>query len=177
MKKILLIGKLDELNKDLDSCISDYYSVQKCINNAGLVANMVNTQNPDLVIISLVDIGENGGKILKEFKINYSEIPVVVIGNVNEQYEFSRYLGVEQFYRVTRPVSNEEILDVVINKLEKNASALKANSNNKGGRKKILLVDDVMTSGATFIELRRTLMACGAVAVYGVTFCRVVRAI
>ena len=43
--------------------------------------------------------------------------------------------------------------------------------------KRILLVDDVMTSGATFIELRRTLMACGAVAVYGVTFCRVVRAI
>lgn len=43
--------------------------------------------------------------------------------------------------------------------------------------KKILLVDDVMTSGATFSELRRVLIAAGAVAVYGVTFCRVVRAI
>lgn len=43
--------------------------------------------------------------------------------------------------------------------------------------RKILLVDDVMTSGATFSELRRVLVANGATAVYGVTFCRVVRAI
>ena len=39
--------------------------------------------------------------------------------------------------------------------------------------KKILLVDDVMTTGATFNELRRVLADAGAVAVYGVTFCRV----
>ncbi len=42
--------------------------------------------------------------------------------------------------------------------------------------RKILLVDDVMTSGATFSELRRVLIRAGAAAVYGVTFCRVVRA-
>ncbi|MBO7066272.1 MAG: ComF family protein [Alphaproteobacteria bacterium] len=41
--------------------------------------------------------------------------------------------------------------------------------------KKILLVDDVMTTGATFNELRRVLVDAGAVAVYGVTFCRVAR--
>lgn len=42
--------------------------------------------------------------------------------------------------------------------------------------RRILLVDDVMTSGATFMELRHALMRAGATAVYGVTFCRVVRA-
>lgn len=41
--------------------------------------------------------------------------------------------------------------------------------------KTILLVDDVMTTGATFRELRRVLMRAGAVDVYGVTFCRVSR--
>ena len=39
--------------------------------------------------------------------------------------------------------------------------------------KKILLVDDVMTTGATFNELYRVLTKAGATAVYGVTFCRV----
>lgn len=39
--------------------------------------------------------------------------------------------------------------------------------------KKILLVDDVMTTGATFNELKRVLMEAGADMVYGVTFCRV----
>ncbi len=41
--------------------------------------------------------------------------------------------------------------------------------------KKILLVDDVMTSGATFAELSRVLRRAGAAEIYGVVFCRVVR--
>ncbi len=48
---------------------------------------------------------------------------------------------------------------------------------NKIRGRKILLVDDVMTSGATFSELRRVLIRAGAKAVYGVTFCRVTRAV
>lgn len=43
--------------------------------------------------------------------------------------------------------------------------------------KQILLVDDVMTTGATFSELRRVLIRAGATAVYGVTFCRVARSV
>ena len=43
--------------------------------------------------------------------------------------------------------------------------------------KKILLVDDVMTSGATFYELSRILRKAGVSAVYAVSFCRVVHAI
>ena len=43
--------------------------------------------------------------------------------------------------------------------------------------KKILLVDDVMTTGATFSELRRELVRAGAAAVYGVTFCRIARTV
>lgn len=43
--------------------------------------------------------------------------------------------------------------------------------------KHILLVDDVMTSGATFSELYKVLMRAGAASVSGVSFCRVVRSI
>lgn len=43
--------------------------------------------------------------------------------------------------------------------------------------KKVLLVDDVMTSGATFYELNRILRRAGVSAVYAVSFCRVVHAI
>lgn len=43
--------------------------------------------------------------------------------------------------------------------------------------KRVLLVDDVMTSGATFYELNRILRKAGVSAVYAVSFCRVVHAI
>ena len=43
--------------------------------------------------------------------------------------------------------------------------------------KNILLVDDVMTTGATFYELNRILRKAGVSAVYAVSFCRVVHAI
>ena len=48
---------------------------------------------------------------------------------------------------------------------------------NKIKGKKILLVDDVMTSGATFYELNRILRKAGVSAVYAVSFCRVVHSI
>lgn len=48
---------------------------------------------------------------------------------------------------------------------------------NKIRGRNILLVDDVMTSGATFREMRRVLMRAGAAHVYGVTFCRVARTV
>ena len=51
----------------------------------------------------------------------------------------------------------------------KNADKLKG--------KKVLIVDDVMTSGATFDELNRVLRRTGVSAVYAVSFCRVVHAI
>lgn len=43
--------------------------------------------------------------------------------------------------------------------------------------KKILLIDDVMTTGATFYELNRILRNADVSAVYAVSFCRVVHAI
>lgn len=43
--------------------------------------------------------------------------------------------------------------------------------------KTILLVDDVMTTGATFSEMYKVLKRAGAKEVYGIVFCRVVRAI
>ena len=43
--------------------------------------------------------------------------------------------------------------------------------------KRILLVDDVMTSGATFGELHKVLMRAGAASVCGVSFCRVVHGV
>ncbi len=43
--------------------------------------------------------------------------------------------------------------------------------------KNVLIVDDVMTTGATFAELNKVLKKCGAKSVCGIVFCRAVNAI
>ena len=53
----------------------------------------------------------------------------------------------------------------------------KIKNTNKLRGKSVLLVDDVMTSGATFYELNRILRNAGVSHVYAVSFCRVVHAI
>lgn len=57
------------------------------------------------------------------------------------------------------------------------AGVFKVLKPNKIKGKDILIVDDVMTTGATFAELYKVLKKAGANKVYGVTFGRVVRAI
>lgn len=142
MKKIFLIGNMDDLNKDLEELISVDYGVQKCVSNASLVAKMLRLHRPDMVIISLLDMDEQGDKILKELKHNYSKTPMLVIGTVNEQYEYNRYLGSEFCYRLTRPVASTEIMHVINKKLGDNEASENIVDMNLEGRKKILLVDD-----------------------------------
>jgi CheY-like chemotaxis protein len=95
-----------------------------------------------MVIVSLIDMDENGDKILKELKFNYSCIPVLVIGTVNEQYEFNRYFGEEQCHRLTRPITNEEVDEKIKYILVDNEEVISVNYANLENKKKILLVDD-----------------------------------
>ncbi|MBE5934542.1 MAG: response regulator [Lachnospiraceae bacterium] len=141
MKKVFIIGMFEDRNDGLDKVIQKKYMVQKCISNSGLIVNMLNMHNPDLAIVSLFGLENDGDRIFSEIKRNHSEMPVVVIGDVSEQYQFSRYLSEDNFHRLTNPVSNEEIFNAVKERLENNGAGKKIKSKNTN-KKKVLLVDD-----------------------------------
>ncbi len=54
MKKILLIGKLNSVLKETNHFLSQYFHVQLCSENAGVLEGMLKIVNPDLVLISLI---------------------------------------------------------------------------------------------------------------------------
>ncbi len=87
---------------------------------------------------------------------------------------FSADLDVDSIHRKYKPDMGHKNTK---QRRENVRGVFKVIDKNKIKGKKVLLVDDVMTSGATFYELNRVLRNAGVSAVYAVSFCRVVYAI
>ena len=54
MKKVLLIGKMNSVVKEINQFLSQYFHVQLCSENANVLEGMVKIVHPDLVLISLI---------------------------------------------------------------------------------------------------------------------------
>ena len=143
MKKIFFIGKINALYKDISNFLNQSFNVQMCVDDHEMVKGMLKVDKPDLVLISLVGLDTNSGKIFSELKFNYSHIPVICIGTEGEVENFNEFFKLEQFSLLIRPLKNEKILEEICAKLE-----LKCDEDGtvveeeKNSRKTILLVDD-----------------------------------
>ncbi len=143
MKKIFFIGKINALYKDISNFLSQSFNVQMCVDDHEMVKGMLKVEMPDLVLISLVGLDTDSGKIFSELKFNYSRIPVVCVGTEGEVENFNEFFKLEQFSLLIRPLKNEKILEEICTKLE-----LKCDEDGvvveevKDAKKTVLLVDD-----------------------------------
>ena len=70
VKSILFVGTFNEIIHDNDFFM-DSFDAQICVDNVIMVKGMLKIQPPELVVISLVEIGEDIDEILRELKTNY----------------------------------------------------------------------------------------------------------
>ena len=134
MKKILLIGKLNTVVNETNQFLSQYFHVQLCSENAGVLEGMLKIVNPDLVLISLIGAYDQ-----------YAQIPVLTIGTKEESGKFFKYYEGAQFENLIRPVENTMIMEAVCRRLglEEEKVEQEAQKGSKGSAKKrILVVDD-----------------------------------
>lgn len=110
MKKVLLIGKMNEITQDVYSCLSAVYSVQLSVDNVENVKGMIKINRPDLIIISLVGLDDSHTKIFNEVQRQCSTVPLIVIGTANEYKAFSGAMNPSRVHYLERPVGNEKIL-------------------------------------------------------------------
>ena len=113
MKKIFFIGKINALYKDISNFLNQSFNVQMCVDDHEMVKGMLKVDKPDLVLISLVGLDTNSGKIFSELKFNYSHIPVICIGTEGEVENFNEFFKLEQFSLLIRPLKNEKILEEI----------------------------------------------------------------
>ena len=146
MKKVLLIGKLNEMLKDLNSYLSKYFHVQLCSENPSVLAGMIKVVNPDLILISLIGAYDLNMSIFRQISMNYSEIPVLTIGTEHERSEFLKFYENDQFENLIRPIENEEVYKAICSKLNVSADQQpvqeEAASESGPVKKKVLVVDD-----------------------------------
>lgn len=146
MKKILLIGKLNSVIKETNRYLSQYFHVQLCSENAGVMEGMLKIVNPDLVLISLIGVYDIDTSMFFLLSEKYGHIPVLTIGTKEESSRFFKYYEGAQFENLIRPVENTAIMQAVCNRLGmERQEAEQAAAKEKGGqdaRKRILVVDD-----------------------------------
>lgn len=146
MKKILLVGKLNHVVKETNQFLSQYFHVQICSENAGVLEGMLKIVNPDLVLISLIGAYDIDTSMFYMLSDQYAQIPVLTIGTKEECGAFLKYYEEIQFENLIRPVENTVIMDAVCRRLglDKKEVEKDAEEKNreKAGRKRILVVDD-----------------------------------
>lgn len=143
MKSILFIGKFNTFFHDANEELEKQFNVQACLDSADMMKDMLRLKTPDIIVISLIGMGKEHGRMFAELRYNYAEIPVVCIGTVSERNHFQEYMLTKQFHGMERPLDNSGIAQTVMalsGLVEDESSDIyKADSNR---RKTILLVDD-----------------------------------
>lgn len=146
MKKILLIGKLNTVVNETNRFLSQYFHVQLCSENAGVLEGMLKIVNPDLVVISLIGAYDIDTSIFFMLSDQYAQIPVLTIGTKEESDRFFKYYQEEQFENLIRPVENTVIMEAVCRRLgldeDKVAREAQEEGKSHDEKKRVLVVDD-----------------------------------
>ncbi len=146
MKKVLLIGKMNSVVKEINQFLSQYFHVQLCSENANVLEGMVKIVHPDLVLISLIGAYGIDTSIFYLLSDQHAHIPVLTIGTKEESDRFFKYYENIQFENLIRPVENTVIMEAVCRRLGMDGKAVAekaaAEKRDTAVKKRILAVDD-----------------------------------
>ena len=110
MKKVLLIGELNQTVSNLNNYLLDYYHTQVCADNTEIVKGMVKVSKPDIIVICLVGVGEVDKRMLDFFQKEIPSVPVLLIGTGEECKFYQNYFEEEQFDFLLRPTTQTALL-------------------------------------------------------------------
>lgn len=142
MKNILLIGKLNDIVKNINIYLSDYFHVQLCSENANIWEGMLKMVKPDLVLISLVGAYDIDSSLFYLLSTDYSDIPVLTLGTQEECSYFTKYYEEAQFENLVRPVENQDIYQAICRRLKIDEVGGDCGLDRISAKKHILVVDD-----------------------------------
>ncbi|MBO4337960.1 MAG: response regulator, partial [Lachnospiraceae bacterium] len=143
MKKLLMIGRMNELTKSLNNFLQHYFRVQLCADTSQNLEGMIKVVEPDLILINLVGIFGADTAIFATIRKNFPSIPVITIGTEAERNDFLKFFEGEQFENLIRPIDNSDVFSAICRRLELSEEKVLEEGNDvEDDRKKVLVVDD-----------------------------------
>lgn len=147
MNKILFIGKMNDLTKDINDYLSKYFRIQISMENPQTALGMVKVIEPELILISLVGLYDVNTVLFSRLQNEFPEIPVISIGTEGEQRDVLSFYEGRQFENLIRPIENADIFSAICRRLSLNEQSVREGAHvTEDGRKKILVVDDNATT-------------------------------
>ena len=146
MKTIVVIGKMNELVKNISVFLRQYFNIQLCSENAKSATGMIKVVEPELILISLVGFFDADRELFESIQKNFSDIPVITVGTESESNYFKAFYESDQFENLVRPLDNTDILTAVCEILKLDPLKMVAKAVAEDGRKKVLVVDDNATT-------------------------------
>ena len=147
MKKVLLIGKLDNTITELNEGLSKRFQVQLCGDSTELLQGMLKIVKPDLAIINLVEMETIGDDMLSLIENNAASTPVIAIVTEEQSEQYREYFAKDQFEEFAAPVGRAELIARCFSRL--NLSEMASQNQMQSGtgvsgrsKKQILIVDD-----------------------------------
>ncbi len=141
MKNILLLGKMNDVLKELNKALSGSYRVQIGSENVEMLSGLVTVSEPDLIIISLVGIYDDKEMLFRRISNDYSQIPVITVGTEEEKKRFLQFYEGRQFENLIRPIDNSHVMEAVMKKIGAGDDSEAAKGVSSPG-KTVLVVDD-----------------------------------
>lgn len=78
MKKVLFIGQFNTLFEETNNYLVKYFNVQVCSADLTLVKNMLIVGKPNLVLFSVLGVGDEKTGIMSELLSNHQSTPFCV---------------------------------------------------------------------------------------------------
>lgn len=146
MKKILLVGELNQTVSSVNRHLSTRFQTQICVDSLELVKGMAKVFEPDMAVVCLVGAGGLDNRILDYFDSQYSKMPVLLIGTTEECKAYQKYYENGQCEFAIRPTKLSALMQkclVMLRMAEEEVVEVHGDSEeDPHRRKRILAVDD-----------------------------------
>lgn len=111
MAKILLVGELGSIVRNINECLMEEFSVNINSVDINMIKKMEREAKPDLVIFCHIELRPSDRDFLYWLDDETRQTPVLVLSTMEHYREIRNYCQFKDIYVMFRPVAKGKLID------------------------------------------------------------------